>query len=977
MKKLFRIASIFLFLASFLGCDIESKPSQDYGSIQGKAFYSNENVSDHSGIQISLISTDGLRAVDYCEARGIATNARNVQSVTMTDSNGEYIFENVLEGVYTIYASSDSSTKKAITTNVVVKARDVVTPEDLGLIGTGSITGKITIDGKTDDVLGLDVFIAGTSFIAKVDSDGKYEISNVPAKKGYMLCVQKGEKTLTIAESVEVKVDEAINIDENDFSLDDWEQDAFKWLGAFEIAPENPKLYWAYFSTKDGCSYIWNGTNWDLLSQSGSDNSKFITCTAVEEGIKFDVYFMKEIINESNNSHIIIQDINNSISMRKAVSSVPNDNWSPFSLIFPLVESGKEYTFDVLVQNGSINLAYKRITITAIGGMGEYKVENVDELAVSLSDDKVLSVTPQEFTDNPNVPILDYGIKYGLNSNEKVESSVWNGIWLYELNTAWKSSIGLDFDIKKVWEISGWRDYRYLESALKGRWLGVRTVTTIKIAGYTYNDTVEFELNDTKETFFKWDNEEPSKVFVVYGYDLNYYDLGDFIYIFDDVPGVEKYYVLKNGEDMSFVQKGTRNAIEVYGQFIEIGKTIEVPVYIPDFSESEIDLSCYKFTGEWYINDRVGILPYPVVDIVTSGRSLSEIDGYRCIFVMPEIEQVKTIANFYDEDGETLIDSIECIRNLYGSFTLTLPSAPIKDGFVGYWVNEYGSSFTGNSVVDVSSRENNFYLEYRERVFQVDDLYYLNSSVMNLSFNVEAGKQYKIIWADSYEGSSTLSELINENNFYNQAVDINVTAYDAVGNYFTNRDSGFNSPYIFYPNNSGKLYIDVRPYSSGQGYFALAVKEISDSEKESYLIFDPATYSGVTEIIDGELYAKVVVDGYDNYIILPTVLKDLSITKIKGKIKVEKGDAAAIQWAVQFNDAEKLGQAASFNGNTFDEVKEFESNWGPDYSYTDYNNGGVTAYGVNCCESIQVYAQDSSYSAVKGAIIYVGKIIGE
>ena len=146
------------------------------------------------------------------------------------------------------------------------------------------------------------------------------------------------------------------------------------------------------------------------------------------------------------------------------------------------------------------------------------------------------------------------------------------------------------------------------------------------------------------------------------------------------------------------------------------------------------------------------------------------------------------------------------------------------------------------------------------------------------------------------------------------------------------------------------------------------------------VIFDPATYEGEgVEIVDldGEKFAKVVVDGYSSYIKFPTALKDLSIKKIKGKIKVEKGDAAAIQWAAQFMGADNSGQAASFNGNTFDEVKEFESNWGPDYSYTDYNNGGVTAYGVNSCESIQVYAQDSSYSAVTGAIIYVGKIIGE
>ena len=831
MKKLFRIASIFLFLASFLGCDIEPKPSQDYGSIQGKAFYSNENVSDHSGIQISLISTDGLRAVDYCESRGIATNARNVQSVTMTNSNGEYVFENVLEGVYTIYASSESSTKKAIATNVVVKAREVVTPEELGLIGTGSITGKITIDGKTDDVLGLDVFIAGTSFIAKVGSDGSYEITNIPAKKGYVLCVQKGEKTLTILESVEVKVDESTDINENDFSLDDWEQDAFKWLGAFDVAPENPKLYWAYFNTKDGCSYIWNGTNWDLMIQTGSGEGSYktVTCTAVEEGIKFEVRYPKEMIElENQRSIICITDVDNNVTMKKTFYSLPADNWALFTFVYPLVEKGKEYNFAVELMNAGIVIDFKKINVTAIGGMGEYKVENVDELEVTLTEDKVLSVTPQDFTNNQNVPVIDYGINYEFYTNNDTVATIWEGIWLFGIS-AWENTIGLDFDLKKIYEISRWRDYSYMESALKGRRLGVKTQSIIKIAGYTYNDTVYFEMNDLKQTFFDWDNEDVSKVFVMYGYDL-----GDSVYIFDDVPGVEKYYVLETNKGYSFVEEGTKNAKEVYGKFFEVGQNIEDPIYIPDFSDTEIDLSSYKFTGEWYSN-LGGTLPYAVVDIVTSytGREGDKIDGYQCVFLQPEIERIKTLANFYDESGENLIYSFECRRDSFGYFSLSLPSTPVKEGFVGYWVDEdgYGNWFTGD-LIDVSDPVNNFYLRYKERIFSSSDLYYVDQGVKILEFNIETGKSYQITWADSYEGSSEVRNLLTETgNSSSNLSNVRVTAYDDSGNYYiTEIDSGFSNPLYFKASESGLLYLIVDSYADDEGFFALSVKEVSEFE---------------------------------------------------------------------------------------------------------------------------------------------------
>lgn len=156
--------------------------------------------------------------------------------------------------------------------------------------------------------------------------------------------------------------------------------------------------------------------------------------------------------------------------------------------------------------------------------------------------------------------------------------------------------------------------------------------------------------------------------------------------------------------------------------------------------------------------------------------------------------------------------------------------------------------------------------------------------------------------------------------------------------------------------------------------------DTGNNEATEVVIFDPATYEGEgVEIVDldDEKFAKVVVDGYNSYITLPAVLKDLPIATISGKIRVEKGDSSAIQWAVQFMTVEKATQAAAFNGNAFDKVNTYDSKWGTDFSFTDYNNGGVQAFGKNECESIQVYAQDSSYAAVTGAIIYVGKIIGK
>ena len=297
MNKVFKwVFAIFVIASVFcgVGCkpEVEIKPTEkETGTIQGKAFYSNDNVDNHSGIQITLVSTDGLRSVAYCESRGIATNARSVNDIKTTSEDGSYSFENIPVGTYTIWASSRNSVEEAIETNVNVTANEVVTANDLNLVATGNVKGTITIDGKTDKTLGLDVFIAGTSYVAKVGPTGNYEISKVPSSKGYMLCVQKGEYTTIISEDLEVKAKETIEVACKNLLSKDWilenetqTNPTFKWLGEFATEPEDPDLYDAYYNTTDGCSYIWNGSDWDLLAKSGEDGKDGTNGTDGKDG---------------------------------------------------------------------------------------------------------------------------------------------------------------------------------------------------------------------------------------------------------------------------------------------------------------------------------------------------------------------------------------------------------------------------------------------------------------------------------------------------------------------------------------------------------------------------------------------------------------------------------------------------------------------------------------------------------------------
>ncbi|MEE1289546.1 MAG: hypothetical protein UHW86_00790, partial [Spirochaetota bacterium] len=278
------ISIIFMLLAMLFSCDqptdvgsnnsnqqTNENQNQDNpittGKIVGKAAYT--NTANHEGIQVTLVSSDGIVAYDS-QISSRSRSAVAVMKNVVTSESGEYSFDNVKEGVYTIYASSDDSSEKAVLTNVVVQANQVVTAADLNLTATGSICGRVTLDGKENGNLGILVFVASTSYMSMTDDSGKFTISDVPAGADYQIVIMKGDYC-TLWETVSVEAGKENKLGDKNITSQKSDASSFIWQGSSATPPANPEKYWAYFNTTDGCSYIYDGEKWTLLAQAGKD----------------------------------------------------------------------------------------------------------------------------------------------------------------------------------------------------------------------------------------------------------------------------------------------------------------------------------------------------------------------------------------------------------------------------------------------------------------------------------------------------------------------------------------------------------------------------------------------------------------------------------------------------------------------------------------------------------------------------------
>jgi hypothetical protein len=164
------------------------------GSIAGYARYSGE--TNHSGITVSAERTDGIASLSVKHMleggpAGSLPASRAIAAIATTAADGSYTLDDLPEGTYTVYASSEDSLERAVTTSVTVAADREVTASDLNLSPTGRISGTATLNGAPTGNLGIAVFVAGTSYCAMTADNGAYTISDVPAGTGYVLVATK------------------------------------------------------------------------------------------------------------------------------------------------------------------------------------------------------------------------------------------------------------------------------------------------------------------------------------------------------------------------------------------------------------------------------------------------------------------------------------------------------------------------------------------------------------------------------------------------------------------------------------------------------------------------------------------------------------------------------------------------------------------------------------------------------------------
>jgi hypothetical protein len=107
-------------------------------------------------------------------------------------------------------------------------------------------------------------------------NNGRFTISNVPAGNDYLVVVMKGSFTaLWSTYSVNVSGGQITSLEPNPrrFTSIEIGGVGIVWQGERSGPPANPQLNWAYFNTGSRNSYIWNGSDWDILAAHGKDGN--------------------------------------------------------------------------------------------------------------------------------------------------------------------------------------------------------------------------------------------------------------------------------------------------------------------------------------------------------------------------------------------------------------------------------------------------------------------------------------------------------------------------------------------------------------------------------------------------------------------------------------------------------------------------------------------------------------------------------
>ena len=238
-------------------------------------------TGDMSGIPVYLLGVDAQVPPSANFRASITENIAGQLYFSMTNSTGDFAFQNVIPGNYNVVAKKDQN-HGTVRRNYNVSANASILPTDLELLltATGDISGQIQVPADFTSSSGIIAFLPGTSFSAFTDFEGKFSISGVPVGTYTVSFTATGLEQAKV-DNIAIGAGKTTSLPLVSLSKDTSFFAGIIWKGELNAAPSEPKDNWAYYNSVDKKAYIYYGGAWYTLAKDGQNGTQGIAGISV------------------------------------------------------------------------------------------------------------------------------------------------------------------------------------------------------------------------------------------------------------------------------------------------------------------------------------------------------------------------------------------------------------------------------------------------------------------------------------------------------------------------------------------------------------------------------------------------------------------------------------------------------------------------------------------------------------------------